>query len=189
MSDLALTGPDGSTLVGLNQSTVRGFPDLWYLPEAGRYRLTARTDPEHESGTVGLSTVRELETELPADGQPLAFTAQKPGEWMLATGQLDDPPRALAADAVGATEWQVFANLLPLQLCRSAFCADGSSAYLSPESPTNYLPLSFAGRYLYLVAFGPGQTGTVSLRLTDPPAPGTQPASTPIRRGTALPRL
>ena len=189
LATLALTGPDGSTLVGLNHATFGGFPDLWYLPEAGSYGLMVRTDAEHRSGTVALSSVRELAAQVPSDGQPLAFAAEKPGEWVVATGQLVDPPRALAAEAVGTTEWRAFADLLPLQLCRSAFCADGSSAYLSPESPTNYFPLSTEGRYLFLVAFGPGQTGTVSLRVTAPPAPGGQPASTPISRGTALPRL
>jgi hypothetical protein len=189
MPELALTGPDGSTLVGLKHATFGGFPDLWYLPEAGSYRLMVRTDAEHRTGTVSLSSVRELAAEVPSDGQPLAFTAQEPGEWVVAIGELFDPPRALSAEAVGTTEWQAFADLLPLQLCRSAFCADGSSAFLSPESSTSYFPLSVAGRYLYLVAFGPGQTGTVSLRLTAPPAPGAQPARTPISRGTALPRL
>ena len=68
-----------------------------------------------------MSSVRELETEMPTDGQPLAFTAQKPGEWVVATGQLD-----------------------------------------------HYPPLQVAGRYVFLVAFGPGQAGTVSLRLAPP---------------------
>jgi hypothetical protein len=168
LTQLALTGPDGSTLVGLNHATPGGFPDLWYLPQAGSYRLTVRTDPEHATGKVTVSSVREMETEMPADGQPLAFTAQQPGEWVVATGQLDQPPYQLAADAVGATEWKAFANLLPLQLCRSAFCADYTSAFLAPDSPTNYYPLGFEGRYLFLVAFGSGQTGTVSLRLAPP---------------------
>jgi hypothetical protein len=171
LTQLALTGSDGSTLVGLNHATVGGFPDLWYLPEAGSYRVTVRTDAEHRSGTLSVSTVRELEAEMPANGQPLAFTAQEPGEWVLATGQLDDPPYALSAESVGATKWRAFANILPLQLCRGAFCADGTSAFLSPESPTNYFPLGVEGRYVFLVAFGSGQTGTVSLRLNPPTAP------------------
>ena len=172
LTQLALTGPDGSTLVGLNHSTMGEWPDLWYLPAAGSYRLTVRTDPEHRSGTVRLSTVRELEAEMPADGQPLAFTAQEPGEWVLATGQLDDPPYALSAEAVGATQWSAFANFLPLQLCRGSFCADYSSAHLTPQSPVqNFMPLSDEGRYLFLVTFGAGQTGTVSLRLNPPSAP------------------
>ena len=84
LTQLALTGPDGSTLVGLNTATV-GSVDPWYLPEPGSYRLTARTDPEHETGSITVSGVRELDAEMPADGQPLAFTAQEPGEWVVAT--------------------------------------------------------------------------------------------------------
>jgi hypothetical protein len=168
LTPLGLTGPDGSTLVGLNHATFGGFPDLWYLPEAGRYRLTARTDREHETGSISVSSVRELDAEMPADGQPLAFTALKPGEWVLATGRLDHPPYQLSAEAEAATEWQAFASILPLQLCRGAFCGDHTSAFLSPQSPTNYFPLGVEGRYLFLVAFGVGQTGTVSLRLAPP---------------------
>ena len=172
LPELALTGPDGSTLVGLNHSTMGGFPDLWYVPEARSYRLTVRTDPEHRSGRASVSTVRELEAEMPADGQQLAFTAQEPGEWVVATGQLDDPPLALSAEAVGTTEWMAFANLLPLQVCRGSFCADYSSAHLSPDYPAQtFMPLSDQGRYLFLVTFGPGQTGTVSLRLNPPSLP------------------
>ena len=167
LTQLALTGPDGSTLVGLNTATV-GSVDLWYVSEPGTYRLTVRTDPEHETGSITVSSVRELDAEMPADGQPLAFTAQEPGEWVLATGQLDEPPYVLSAEATGATDWRAYANLLPFQLCRGAFCADYSSASLTPKWPTSYFPLSFEGRYVFLVAFGAGQTGTVSLRLTPP---------------------
>lgn len=167
LTQLALTGPDGSTLVGLNTATV-GSVDLWYLPEPGSYRLTARTDPDHETGSLTVSSVRELETEMPADGQPLAFTAQKPGEWVVATGQLDQPPSMLSAEAVGATEWRAVANTFPFVLCRSSFCDQGTSATITPEYPTHYPPLQVAGRYVFLVAFGPGQAGTVSLRLAPP---------------------
>ena len=40
-----------------------------------------------------------------------------------------------------------------------------------PSRRTNYFPLPVEGRYLFLVAFGPGQTGTVSLRLNPPSSP------------------
>ena len=113
LTQLALTGPDGSTLVGLNTATV-GSVDLWYLPEPGSYRLTARTDPEHETGSITVSSVRELDAEMPADGQPLAFTAQKPGEWVVATGQLDQPPYQLSAEATGATDWRAYASTAPV---------------------------------------------------------------------------
>ena len=115
-----------------------------------------------------MSSVRELETEMPADGQPLAFTAQKPGEWVVATGQLDQPPSMLSAEAVGATEWRAVANTFPFVLCRSSFCDQGTSATITPEYPTHYPPLQVAGRYVFLVAFGAGQAGTVSLRLAPP---------------------
>jgi hypothetical protein len=164
LTPLALTGPDGSTLVGLNTATV-GSLDLWYLPEPGRYRLTVRTDPEHETGSITVSSVRELDAEMPADGQPLAFTAQEPGEWVVATGRLDHPPYLLSAQAVGATEWRAVANAVPFVLCRSSFCDQGTGATITPEYPTHYPPLQVAGRYVFLVAFGAGQTGTVSLRL------------------------
>ena len=77
LTQLALTSPDGSTLVGLNTATV-GSLDLWYLPEPGRYRLTVRTD---RSTRPGASPCRASasSTPVPADGQPLAFTAQEPG--------------------------------------------------------------------------------------------------------------
>ena len=39
---------------------------------------------------------------------------------------------------------------------------------LTPEYPTHYPPLQVEGRYVFLVAFGAGQTGTVSLRLAPP---------------------
>ena len=166
LSSLALTGPDGSTLVGLNHATAVGSPDLWYLPEAGSYRLMARTDPAHESGRIRLSTVRELEAEMPADGQPLAFTAQEPGEWVLATGQLGGAPYQLTAEPTVASEWLVAANKLPFNVCRSSFCDFGTSATLSPESPSHYPALQAEGRWVFLVAFGAGQSGTVNLRLT-----------------------
>ena len=58
LTQLALTGPDGSTLVGLNTATV-GSVELWYLPEAGSYRLRcgrtrSRVREDHRS------SVREL---------------------------------------------------------------------------------------------------------------------------------
>lgn len=174
MPSLALTGPDGSTLVGLNHARYGsgGSPELWYLPEAGSYRLMVRTDPEHRAGTVALSNVRELEAEMPTDGQPLVFTAQEPGEWVLATGRLPDQPYTLSAEAEGATVWRAEANVAPFELCRGAFCSDRSSASLAPEAPTSsYPPLQAAGSWIFVVAFGPGQTGTVSLRLEPPSGP------------------
>ena len=167
LTQLALTSPDGSTLVGLNTATV-GSLDLWYLPEPGRYRLTVRTDPKHETGSITVSSVRKLDVEMPADGQPLAITAQEPGEWVVATGQLDQPPYQLSAEAVGATHWRAVANTYPFVLCRSSFCDQGSGATITPESPTHYPPLQVAGHYVFLVAFDAGQTGTVSLRLAPP---------------------
>jgi len=167
LTQLALTGPDGSTLVGLNTATV-GAVELWYVSEPGSYRLTARTDPEHETGSITVSSVRELGSEMPTDGRPLAFTAQEPGEWVLATGDLDAPPYVLSAEATGATDWRAVANTYPFLLCRSSFCDQGTSATITPEHPTHYPPLQVAGRYVFLVAFGAGETGTVSLRLTPP---------------------
>jgi hypothetical protein len=172
MRSLALTGPDGSTLVGLNHATYGsgGSPELWYLPEAGSYRVTVRTDPDHRSGTVSLVSVRELAVEMPTDGQPLAFTAQSPGEWVLATGQLPDQPYTLSAEAIGTSGWRAGAHVVPFAVCRSAFCGDGTSATLSPKFPTSsYPPLQAAGSWIFVVGFGPDQTGTVSLRL-DPPS-------------------
>ena len=172
MPSLALTGPDGSTLVGLNHATYGsgGSPELWYLPEAGSYRVTVRTDPDHQSGTLSLASVRELAVEMPTDGQPLAFTAQKPGEWVLASGQLPDQPYTLSVEAVGATSWRASAHVVPLEVCRGAFCGDGTSATLTPKFPTSsYPPLQSAGSWIFVVGFGPGHTGTVSLRLTAPP--------------------
>ncbi len=169
LRELALTGPDGSTLVGLNHSTFGGFPDLWYLPEAGSYRLTVRTDPEHQSGTVRLSTVRELEAEMPADGQALAFTAQKPGEWVLATGQLDRPAvRAVRGGrgrhrVAGVREHPALAAVPWRLLRRWHQCVPFPQVAVQ-----QLLPARGQGRYLFLVTFGPGQTGTVSLRLGPP---------------------
>jgi hypothetical protein len=57
---------------------------------------------------------------------------------------------------------------VPLVLCRSSFCDQGTSATITPEDPTHYPPLQVAGRYAFLVAFGPGQAGTVALRLAPP---------------------
>ena len=135
-----------------------------------------------------MSSVRELDAEMPADGQPLAFTAQEPGEWVLATGQLDEPPYQLSAEATGATDWRAYANLLPFQLCRGAFCADYTSASLTPESPDALLPavgrgtLRLPGR-LRRRSDRDGLAAAGSAGLTG------QPARTSISRGTALPRL
>jgi hypothetical protein len=166
LRSLALIGPDGRTVVGLDQATMGVGADLWYLPTAGRYRLMARTDPTHNSGRIKLSTVRELDAEMPADGQPLAFTAQKPGEWVLATGQLADEPYQLTAEATGATKWRTFAKSQPFVPCRSSFCDQGTSATLTPDNTTHFPPLHSEGPWIFLVAFGAGQSGTVSLRLT-----------------------
>ena len=75
----------------------------------------------------------------------------------------------LSAEATGATDWRAYANLLPFQLCRGAFCADCSQCL--PHTQVGRRATSrcqFEGRYVFLVAFGAGQTGTVSLRLTPP---------------------
>jgi hypothetical protein len=87
---------------------------------------------------------------------------------VVATGQLDQPPYQLSAETVGATHWRAVANTYPFVLCRSSFCDQGSGATITPDSPTHYPPLQVAGRYVFLVAFGAGQTGTVSLRLAPP---------------------
>jgi len=174
LHSLALVGADGRTLVGLNHATsgfggAAGVADLWYLPTAGRYRLMVRTDPAHESGSITLSTVRELDAEMPAGGETLAFTAQEPGEWVLATGQLANGPYTLSAEATGMTEWRAFANSLPFVLCLRSFCDFGTSANLTPDSTSGFPPLLSEGQWIFLVAFGAGQTGTVWLRLTPTP--------------------
>jgi hypothetical protein len=165
-SQLALVDATGETLVGLGQATFGGMPDLWYLPEPGRYRLMVRTDPGHGSGTVRLSTARVLDQQMPADGTPLAFTARQPGEWMLATGHLGKGSYQLTAEAQGTTEWTAAANILPFFVCRIAFCGDSRSALLTQDISSNYFPMQVEGDWLYLVALGEGQTGTVSLRVT-----------------------
>ena len=129
LTQLALTGPDGSTLVGLNTATV-GSVDLWYLPEPGSYRLTARTARSTRPGNITVSSVRELDAEMPADGQPLAFTAQEPGEWVVATGQLDQPPsscppRPRVSPSGGRT-----------RACCPSSCAVAPSAPTAPARPS-----------------------------------------------------
>ncbi len=168
----ALVGPGDRTLVGSTNATSGGnfvAPDLWYLPEAGSYRFMVRTDPRHDSGRIALSSVRELGVEMPADGQALAFTAQEPGEWVLATGELADVSYRFSAESTEATGWHAYANSLPFLPCRSSFCDGGTSAFAEPQAPSWFFPLHAAGRWVFLVAFEPGQVGTVSLRLTTPP--------------------
>lgn len=169
LRSLAMVGPHGHTLVGLDQATMGVGADLWHLPIAGRYRLMARTDLRRSTGHIALTTVRQLDAEMPTDGQPLAFTAQEPGEWVLATGQLADESYQLTAEATGGTEWRAFANSQPFALCRSSFCDQGGTfEYLTPDNPStgSFYPLHDEGPWIFLVAFGAGQSGTVSLRLT-----------------------
>jgi len=166
MRSLALVGPDGTTLVGLAQARPgKGGRNLWHLPTAGRYRLMVRTDPGHASGRIRLSTVRELGTPMPTDGQPLAVTTERRGEWVVVNGQLADTPYTLSAQAAGATDWAVDANALPFVLCRSSFCADETRGTAGPNG--SYFPQQHAvGPWIFLVAFRPSQSGTVTLRLT-----------------------
>ncbi len=166
MRSLALVAPDGTTLVGLAQARPgRGGRNLWHLPSAGEYRLMVRTDPGHASGRIRLSTVRELGVPLPTDGQPLAVTTLRRGEWIVVHGELDDAPYALSAQATGATEWAVDANALPFVLCRSSFCASETRGTAGPDG--SYFPQQHAaGPWIFLVAFRPSQSGTVTLRMT-----------------------
>jgi hypothetical protein len=165
----ALVGPGGRTLVGSTNATTGGngvAPDLWYLPEAGSYRFMVRTDPRHDSGSVQLSSVRELDAEMPLDGQPLTITAQTPGEMVLATGELSDVSYTFSAESTNATGWLGYANSLPFLPCRSSFCDGSTSGFASPQIPTYFFPLRREGRWVFVVAFDPGQTGTVRLRMT-----------------------
>lgn len=163
LRDLALVGPDGRTVVGLNQaSSDHTVPDLWPVSAPGRYRLLVRSDRRHRTGTVALRTVRTIDAPVPDDGSVLTVTAAKPGEWILATGDVPAGFRDVRVTA-GGVDWRVDAHTLPFEPCRSAFCdAFGGTHVLPGKGPGL---VRGPGRFAYLVAFGAGHGGTVQLNL------------------------
>jgi hypothetical protein len=160
----ALLGPDGAPLVGMGQATNAGA-NLWYLTEPGKYRLMVRTDPRHDAGRVRLQSARELGAELTTDAQPLAVTAQQPGERIVVTsGALTEAPYSLTTETTSGSRWTVRGAPVPFELCRSTFCDQPFGfAYLSPKAPTSQLQA--AGQWVFVVQFAAGTTGTVTMRL------------------------
>ena len=82
------------------------LPEPGSVPADGADGPRARVREHHRVEASASSTL-----EMPADGQPLAFTAQEPrgvGAWRPAS--CDQPPYQLSAEAVGATGWRAVAR-------------------------------------------------------------------------------
>ena len=168
LTQLALTGPDGSTLVGLNTATV-GSVDLWYaagardLPADGADGPGAR-DREHHRVERPRARRRDA-------GRRPAAGLHRPGAGGVGAGH--GPAGRAAVRAVRRGRRVPPTGGRTRTSCPSS-CAVAPSARTTAVPPSHpsgrrhYFPLSFEGRYVFLVAFGAGQTGTVSLRLTPP---------------------
>lgn len=164
LRDLALVGPDGRTVVGLNQaSSDHTVPDLWPVSAPGRYRLLVRSDRTHPTGTVELRTVRTIDTLVPADGSALTVTAARPGERVLALGDVPSGFHDVRVTATGAGDWRVDAHTLPFEPCCSSFCDPFGWAHVLPGKGPGLV--RGPGRFVFLVTFGARGGGPLQLSL------------------------
>lgn len=168
-SYFGLYGPDGQLVVG------PGYGNSWWqLPTTGRYRLFPFFCCEPQlplATTARVRSIREVAA-MPTDGTPVVFTAQAPGEWILAPLTKTSPALALRVIDFSSSSWAAKATYVP-SICgtRSATdCPVGSSLAVSPTTPVASTPdvVSTArlGPWQLVVQFAPGQTGSVTLAMT-----------------------
>jgi hypothetical protein len=165
------------------------YQPYWQLPVTGHYRLMVETGEKPAHATVRVRTVRQLAASMPTDGSPLTFTATEPGEWVLATFGMPEGLgyRLHKASSNVTGDWAAFTEPTDRFLCDwdgPLGCGDYSYGEVGP-GVADSVPFSgyHPDTWVVVLAMAPGQTGDATLSLV------LQSASTPMSRGTALPRL